>query len=85
MGVSFAWFGDKRMAMLQTYAVITNEAAAAAPADQFPVQVKGLDVVARGYFVRAFTVPLISWEPVLNLTAPEKAGRPTGTAQLLSG
>ena len=75
MGVSFAWFGDKRMAMLQTFAVVTNEAASAAPAE-FPVQVKGLDVVARGYFVRAFTVPLISWEPILNLTAPEKPGDP---------
>ncbi len=74
MGVSFAWFGDQRMAMLQTFAVVTTSADA--PADQFPVQVKGLDVVARGYFVRAFTVPLISWEPVLNLTAPEKAGDP---------
>ncbi len=76
MGVSFAWFGDQRMAMLQTFAVVTNEAARAAPADQFPVQVQGLDVVARGYFVRAFTVPLISWEPVLNLTPPERAGDP---------
>ncbi len=35
-----------------------------------PLQIKGMNVIAPGKFVRAFTTPLISWEPVLNLTAP---------------
>ena len=50
MGVSFAWFGDERMAMLRTHDVVTTEVASAAPASQFPVQVKGLDVVAQRLF-----------------------------------
>jgi hypothetical protein len=68
MGVSFAWFGDRRLAMMQTHAVVAAEPAAAS--SQFPLQIKGLDVGARGAFVRAFTVPQISWEPVFNLTPP---------------
>ncbi len=35
-----------------------------------PIQVKGMSVVAPGKYVRAFTSPLVSWEPVLNVTAP---------------
>ena len=34
------------------------------------LQVKGMNVVSQGMNVRAFTVPQISWEPVINLTAP---------------
>ena len=45
--------------------------ASAAATDSFPLQVRGLDVVARCQFVRAFTTPIISWEPVINLTPPE--------------
>ncbi len=37
----------------------------------FPIQVSGLDVVAPGRQVQAFTVPQISWEPVLNTTPPQ--------------
>lgn len=37
----------------------------------FPVQVEGMDVVSTGANVKAFTVPLISWEPVFNLTLPQ--------------
>ena len=36
----------------------------------FPFQVHGMEVVSRGMNVRAFTVPQISWEPVINLTPP---------------
>ncbi len=36
----------------------------------FSLQVQGLDVVSAGENVRAFTVPQISWEPVINLTPP---------------
>jgi hypothetical protein len=67
MGVSFAWFSEGRLAMMQTLAVVPAQAAASG---QFPLQVEGLDVGARGAYVRAFTVPQISWEPVFNLTPP---------------
>ena len=60
MGVSFGSFGDRRMGLLRTQAV--------APADEFPIQAQGMDVSARGTYVRAFTTPQISWEPLLNLT-----------------
>jgi len=40
-------------------------------ASVFPVQIRGLDVVTIGQRAQAFTVPQISWEPVLNFTAPE--------------
>ncbi|SHM84790.1 hypothetical protein SAMN04488057_10462 [Cyclobacterium lianum] len=36
----------------------------------FSLQVQGLDVVSAGENVRAFTVPQISWEPVINLSPP---------------
>lgn len=37
----------------------------------FPVQMRGLDVVALGRHAQSFTVPQISWEPVLNTTPPQ--------------
>jgi len=68
MGVSFRWFGDRQLSLLRTHE------AAAAGADEstatlFSLQVSGLDVVARATDVRAFVSPLVSWEPVVNLTA----------------
>src|SRR5665213_2785346 len=38
------------------------------------VQILGLDLATPGKFIRAFTVPEISWEPVVNLS------KPTGTS-----
>ena len=38
-----------------------------------PLAIKGMDVVATSRFVRIFTVPQISWEPVLNITFPFNA------------
>lgn len=35
-----------------------------------PVQIQGMQVVSPGKYVRAFTTPLISWEPFINLTMP---------------
>ncbi|MGZ8554600.1 MAG: hypothetical protein ACXWV8_14405, partial [Chitinophagaceae bacterium] len=35
-----------------------------------PLKINGLDVVAPGKFVRAYTTPLISWEPVFNISPP---------------
>jgi hypothetical protein len=73
LGVSFAIFSDRRMAMLPTHL--------AAPMSQqasgFPLQVQGIDVVSPAINVRAFTVPQISWEPALNLTAPVLPGDPS--------
>jgi len=61
LGVSFGTFSQERMAMLTTML----------PAESgFPLQVRGMEVVSRGMNVRAFTVPQISWEPVINLTPP---------------
>jgi hypothetical protein len=64
LGVSFGLFGNRRMQLLTTHSVAaTNETTAA-----FPLQVQGMDVVTQGVNARAFTVPQISWEPVLNLS-----------------
>jgi hypothetical protein len=63
LGVSFASFGNERYAMMQRYAVTAANS-------QFPVSVSGMDVVSRGIFAKAFMLPQISWEPVLNLTDP---------------
>lgn len=60
LGVSFDVFGVERATMVRTLV----------PTTAFPLQVEGMDVVSRGNNVRAFTVPQISWEPVLN-TAPK--------------
>jgi hypothetical protein len=80
MGVSFAWFGDRQMAMVRTHEV--EVVAAPDPAtDSFPLQVQGMDVVAKSRFVRAFTTPIVSWEPVINLTPPE-AGKQDPPAPL---
>ena len=70
MGVSFA-FGGGRMSFVRTHQ-------AGAPDDDgtasiFPIQLRGLDAVAQAHNVRAFTTPVVSWEPVVNLTAPEPA------------
>jgi hypothetical protein len=64
LGVSFGTFGTDRMAMLTTMLPAGGG---------FPLQVAGMDVVTRGMNARAFMVPQISWEPVINLTDP-----PTG-------
>ena len=42
----------------------------------FPIQAQGMDVVSTGRNVKAFTVPQISWEPVVNLTVPQETGDP---------
>jgi hypothetical protein len=73
LGVSFGIFFDRRMAMLPTHL----EAPTGQQASAFPLQVQGLDVVSPAINVRAFTVPQISWEPALNLTAPALPGDPS--------
>jgi len=67
LGVSFGSFGNQRMAMMKTML----------PAGTgFPLQVKGMEVVSQGMNARAFTVPQISWEPVINLTPPPDPSTP---------
>jgi hypothetical protein len=73
LGVSFGTFTNRRMMMLSTHVAIP----AADPTSRFPLQVQDMDVVSQGTNVRAFTVPQISWEPVLNLTPPAIPGDPS--------
>ena len=70
MGVSFASLGDRRATLMRTHEAVP--VAATASTDNFPLQVRGLDVVAKSRLVRAFTTPIVSWEPVINLTPPEE-------------
>lgn len=70
-GVSFNVFGT-RGATLATYAAAANTPAAS------PIQVRGMEVVSPGRNVKVFTVPQISWEPLINLTPPKVLGDPPG-------
>ncbi len=63
-GISFNLFSRK-------HSNITTHVPVNTVNSQFPVQVKGLDVVSTGQNVKSFTVPQISWEPVLNLSPPQ--------------
>jgi hypothetical protein len=76
MGVSFAWFNEQRVSDddLIFYQVYKPVPDGAQPA--FPLQVQELDLSAQSRYVRAFTVPQISWEPVFNLTPPPDPGVP---------
>lgn len=40
-----------------------------------PLAIRGMDVVATSRFARIFTVPQISWEPLLNITPPFNPAR----------
>lgn len=74
MGVGFAWFNnqalaDKDLIFYQTYKPTATGQQAA-----FPLQVRDLDLSAESRFVRALTLPQVSWEPVYNLTPPPDPG-----------
>jgi hypothetical protein len=60
MGVNVGHM-DERLFFERTFEVRT---------DQNALSAEGMDVVATGRFVRLFTVPQVSWEPVTNLTKP---------------
>ena len=78
MGVSFAW-QSPRNDQLSNRSPMAREFLSADPnagADDFPLQVHDLDLSAQSRFVRAFTVPQISWEPLINLTAPDTGADP---------
>ena len=74
MGVSFAFFDPRNVEKGQSPFGEAFGGGPAAPGN--PVEVRDLDLSAQSRFVRAFTVPQLSWEPMLNLTAPERAGDP---------
>ena len=75
MGVSFAYFDPRRHA--EQHGRPFDEAYGAGPAaPASPLEIRDLDLSAQGRFVRAFTVPQISWDPILNLTKPDRAGDP---------
>ncbi len=75
MGVSFAFFEPTRRgdARSTPFDDVYGDGPAA-PA--MPLEVRDLDLSSQGRFVRAFTVPQVSWEPMMNLTAPAIAGDP---------
>jgi len=70
MGVSFAWFNDQALSErdLVFYKIYKPVQDQEQPA--FPLQVQQLDLSAQSRYVRAFTLPQISWEPLFNLTLP---------------
>ncbi|MEP6465564.1 MAG: hypothetical protein ABJB05_04635 [Parafilimonas sp.] len=77
MGISFqplysreGNIAGERLEMYKTYEV------AATTDNNFPLQIEGMNVVAQNRNVKAFTLPQLSWEPVINLTPPQKAGDP---------
>jgi hypothetical protein len=69
MGVAFSYSNNVlQKAVANQYGIkLTGEN----EVQVFPVQMRGLDVVTPGRNAQAFTVPQISWEPVLNTTAPQ--------------
>ncbi len=71
MGVSFAFQSPRGAVDRSRAAREFLTADAEAGPDDFPLQVRDLDLSAKSRFVRAFTVPQISWEPLANLTAPD--------------
>lgn len=60
MGVSLGISNDE-LVFRQTFAVQQN-----APAS--PISISGLDVYATSRFVQMYTLPQISWEPVINIS-----------------
>lgn len=74
MGVSFAAFPPARRGEARTpFDELFGDGP---PAPAMPLEVRDLDLSAQGRFVRAFTVPQVSWEPLFNLTEPARAGDP---------
>jgi len=81
LGVSFAYFDPRRHG--ETQGRPFDEVyggGPAAPAN--PLEIRDLDLSAQSRFVRAFTVPHISWDPIINLTKPDRGGDPPQTMLL---
>lgn len=66
-GVSFNLFANRSDRVNAVTTTVT---------DEFPLQVQGMQVVSKGINVKAFTVPQISWEPLINISAPHVQGDP---------
>jgi len=69
LGISFGIGGGERYSRVVTHRPLPGSA-------DLPVRVEGMNVVASSGSARAFTVPQVSWEPVLNLTEPKVPGDP---------
>ncbi len=78
MGISFQMnlergvtgTNDNTLTLYKTHDVTTTGG------NNFPLQIEGMNVVSQHKNVKAFTLPQIAWEPVLNVTNPEKLGDP---------
>ncbi|WP_437912531.1 hypothetical protein WME73_36275 [Sorangium sp. So ce302] len=76
MGVSFAWFDASTLdeddyIFFRIYGVRDGSSLDAAA---IPLKVRGMDLSAEGRYVRAFTAPQVSWEPLVNRTTPRVIG-----------
>jgi hypothetical protein len=78
MGVSLGWFSPETVSDNDYifYKVYGAKQTGDQSQSLFPLHVDGLDLTAEGRFVRAFTVPQNSWEPLFNLTPPSVPGDP---------
>lgn len=76
MGVSFAYFDPRRHPGDRSEAPFDLVYGGGAAAPGQPLEVRDLDLSAQARFVRAFTVPQVSWDPILNLTPPRRFGDP---------
>jgi hypothetical protein len=73
MGVSFSTTNIRVNADGKRYSVVPVDNSG----DPFILQIIGMDLSTKGKFIRAFTVPEITWEPTFNLTPPAgKSGAP---------
>lgn len=70
MGISFNYIGD------ETHLFMTTHQASQDGENSAILQIKGLDLSTQARYARAFTVPQISWEPLINLTPPAIGGDP---------
>ena len=68
-GVSFDWLAGREQ-LVRTHVPVSQGGAA------LPVQIEGMDVVSQGRNVKVFTLPIISWEPLINLSQPFVPGDP---------
>lgn len=68
-GVSFDLLGGRDQ-------LVTTHRPVSSISGTFPLQVHGMDVVSQGRNVKVFTVPQMSWEPLVNLSQPQIAGDP---------
>ncbi|MES2647443.1 MAG: hypothetical protein V4717_11240 [Bacteroidota bacterium] len=74
MGVSFGFFGGRqKFSGTQLMEVHQQEEGLA---NAFPLQIRGMDMVTYGFYARAFAMPQIAWEPVMNTTPNAVIGDP---------